>query len=60
MFKFSKYYASLTAQQKRDLALGVHSSMSYLGMIAHGKRRPSERFAAALSLAAGKKFNYKV
>jgi hypothetical protein len=29
-------------------------------MIAHGKRKPSERFAAALSLAAGKKFNYKV
>jgi DNA-binding transcriptional regulator YdaS (Cro superfamily) len=49
--KFRAWFRELTAQQKRDIAAKLKTSVGYLKQIAGGHSRPSAAFANAVDKA---------
>lgn len=50
--KFKKYYLSLSANEKAELAKGLNTSVVYLSQLAHGHRNPGVKKLLSIEKAS--------
>jgi transcriptional regulator with XRE-family HTH domain len=55
---FTDYWATLSAENKRQLANRLHTSNAYLSQLAHGHRKPSRRMAEMACIVTGLRLEF--
>jgi len=53
--RFQSYYRDLTAQEKRDLAEALQTSVAYLSQLANGHRKAGVKILSRITDATGGK-----
>lgn len=55
---FRNYWRVLSPEQKKELAIKLHTSTGYLSQVAHGHRNPSKKMVALSHLVIGIKLEF--
>lgn len=55
---FYDFWRIASPEEKQDLCNKLHTSMTYMSLLAHGKRRPSRRLVDLACYVTGKKLDF--